>query len=206
MLILIYGKSGSGKTTALRNLTEKEVCLIGAIKKPLPFKSNIKCRYTDSFQEATVLLQSVKTPILVIDDIQFMSANQYYNLPDSGYGAKYAQMGKDLMNFIKALALWSEKTGGNVYLLWHEDYVEGQGYKAKVETTAIDKHQSIEGYFTLVLRAFNDKNGYYFETQNPLATCKAPMGMFEETKFENDLKMVNEKVIAFYQDDKPNNE
>ena len=35
---LILGKSGSGKSTAMRNLSPASTALIQIIKKPLPFK------------------------------------------------------------------------------------------------------------------------------------------------------------------------
>ena len=40
--VLIIGKSGSGKSTSLRNFGEKELALVNVIKKPLPFRKNLK--------------------------------------------------------------------------------------------------------------------------------------------------------------------
>ena len=45
--VLIYGKSGTGKSTSLRNFTENEVAVINVLNKPLPFRSNIKAACVD---------------------------------------------------------------------------------------------------------------------------------------------------------------
>ena len=39
MAVLIIGKSGSGKSTSLRNFKTEEIKLINVSKKPLPFKN-----------------------------------------------------------------------------------------------------------------------------------------------------------------------
>ena len=41
-LAMIYGQSGSGKTSALRNFTNDEVAVISVSGKPLPFRSELK--------------------------------------------------------------------------------------------------------------------------------------------------------------------
>lgn len=36
--VFILGESGTGKTASMRNLNPEDVCLIQAVKKPLPFR------------------------------------------------------------------------------------------------------------------------------------------------------------------------
>ena len=49
--ILIIGKSGSGKTTSLRNLNDKDYALINPLGKELPFKSNKPYLETFSYEQ-----------------------------------------------------------------------------------------------------------------------------------------------------------
>jgi len=44
-MIMILGESGTGKSTSIENLNEKETFIIQAVDKPLPFKS-FKKRYS----------------------------------------------------------------------------------------------------------------------------------------------------------------
>ena len=49
--VLIIGKSGSGKSTSLRNFDEKELALVNVIRKPLPFKKKF---------ESTIIMMIIK--------------------------------------------------------------------------------------------------------------------------------------------------
>ena len=44
-MIMVLGESGTGKSTSIENLNEKETFIIQAVDKPLPFKS-FKKRYS----------------------------------------------------------------------------------------------------------------------------------------------------------------
>ena len=53
--VMIIGKSGSGKTTSLRNFGEDEVYLIKVLGKPLPFRKQFKSTFqTDDYQAILV--------------------------------------------------------------------------------------------------------------------------------------------------------
>ena len=44
-MIMVLGESGTGKSTSIENLNEKETFIIQAVDKPLPFKG-FKKRYS----------------------------------------------------------------------------------------------------------------------------------------------------------------
>ncbi len=45
--VLVIGKSGSGKSTSMRNCPGKDFGLINVLKKPLPFRGKIPKVETD---------------------------------------------------------------------------------------------------------------------------------------------------------------
>ena len=49
--VLIIGKSGSGKSTSLRNCQNERWNLIRVLNKPLPFKGKIDGWFTDDYQQ-----------------------------------------------------------------------------------------------------------------------------------------------------------
>ena len=46
---MVFGQSGSGKSTSLRNFTPDEVCIINVSGKPLPFKNQHKTFNCDNY-------------------------------------------------------------------------------------------------------------------------------------------------------------
>ena len=76
--ILIIGKSGSGKSTSLRNCTEG-FNLIKVLNKPLPFKGNIPCGVSDNYDTITKWLNGSKEKSVVIDDAGYLITNQFMN-------------------------------------------------------------------------------------------------------------------------------
>ena len=77
--VLIIGKSGSGKSTSLRNFKQEDVGIINVISKPLPFKNtnNLKIINTDNYADVKTILTSCKTKSIVIDDAGYLITNQF---------------------------------------------------------------------------------------------------------------------------------
>ena len=42
VLVMIYGQSGTGKSTSLRNFSRDDVAIVNVSGKPLPFRNNLK--------------------------------------------------------------------------------------------------------------------------------------------------------------------
>ena len=56
--VLVYGKSGTGKSTSLENFAEDEIFLINVIGKRLPFKKNFKyTTITDDVEKIKSILR-----------------------------------------------------------------------------------------------------------------------------------------------------
>ncbi len=75
--ILLIGKSGSGKSTSLRNFTKEEVAVINVLGKPLPFKSDIKAPKIDDYTNIINQIKLTKKNVIVIDDSNYLITNEF---------------------------------------------------------------------------------------------------------------------------------
>lgn len=203
--VLIIGKSGSGKSTSLRNFDEKELALINVINKPLPFRKKFESTLcTDDYNTiAKGILQTQKKAI-VIDDAGYLITNQFMNNHSKVGGGNavfnlYNDLGDkfwSLIEFVKN-RLSEDKI---VYFNMHEDKNEFGDIKPKTIGKILDDKVCIEGMFTIVLRCMNDNNKHYFTTQsNGADVAKTPLEMFEDREIDNDLKMVDTTIREYYE-------
>lgn len=203
--VLIIGKSGSGKSTSLRNFNEKELALINVISKPLPFRKKFESTLcTDDYNTiAKGILQTQKKAI-VIDDAGYLITNQFMNSHSKVGGGNavfnlYNDLGDkfwSLIEFVKN-RLPEDKI---VYFNMHEDKNEFGDIKPKTIGKILDDKVCIEGMFTIVLRCMNDNNKHFFTTQsNGADVAKTPLEMFEDREIDNDLKMVDTTIREYYE-------
>ena len=85
-----------------------------------------------------------------------------------------------------------------VYLTFHEEEGESGRLKAKTVGKMLDNTLFLEGLFTIVIRSVQNERGYRFVVNESNSTTKAPIGMFEETEMDNDLKMVDTLIREYY--------
>ena len=216
--VLIIGESGTGKTTSLRNLNPKETFIIGTINKPLPFKNkgykiiakeadgkdnggNICCSDDSSIIVRTIDYISSKRPdikTIVIDDFQYLMANEFMNrVAEKGYD-KFSEIGKHAFDVINASRRIREDI--NLYILGHSDTDQSGKSKCKTIGKMLDDKVCLEGIFTIVLHSMVVDNHYVFLTQNNgMSIAKSPMGMFNKLLIDNDLKIINDTIKQYYQ-------
>lgn len=201
--VLIIGKSGTGKTSSLRNFDSKDLGIINVLGKPLPFKNDFKTIVTDDYTKIKQALLSSKVKTLIIDDAGYLITNQFMRGHSGGKGGAifdlYNQMGDnfwDLIRFIQ-IQLPEDKI---VYLTMHEDKNEVGDIKPKTIGKMLDDKVCIEGMFTIVLRSLKNEGKYVFRTQSDgLDVSKSPIGLFENEFVENDLKLITEKIKKYYE-------
>lgn len=220
--ILIVGPSGSGKSTSLSNLDPKKTFIINVKNKPLPFKGwknmysalskeNPNGNYigTDDPQTmlATMKHVSEKMPhidMMIIEDFQYMAANEFMNRATESGFQKFTSIGKN----IYSVADLHNKLRNNltvVYINHDDESTDAMGdrkVRAKTAGKLIDNVVTLEGLFTTVLftKVKKGKDGmeYYFITQTDGAnTAKSPRGMFETLEIPNDLNYVMEKMNEY---------
>ena len=76
--ILIYGKSGSGKSRSLKFFGEDEILLINIEGKALPFRNSFKyiCK-SDKLESIMTQMQKMPCKTAVIDDAGYLITNQF---------------------------------------------------------------------------------------------------------------------------------
>lgn len=202
--VLIIGKSGSGKSTSLRNFKANEVGIINVISKPLPFKNvnGLITVDTDNYVDVKKIIEGSKTPSIVIDDAGYLITNQFMRKHSNTGGGNavynlYNEIADSFWNLTEQIKkLPNDKI---VYILMHEDKNDFGDIKPKTIGKLIDDKVCLEGLFAIVLRAKKvDKNYYFFTQATDGDVAKSPIGMFDELYIENDLKAVDDKIREFY--------
>lgn len=203
--ILVIGKSGTGKSTAMRNCAGNEDWnLIRVLDKPLPFKGKINGWPTDDYLQVMKCLAASKAHNIVIDDAGYLITNAFMR-GHSEMGAGNAQFqfyNKLADNFWNLITFVQNKVPADkiVFVIMHEDQDDFGNIRPKTIGKLLDQKVCIEGMFTIVLRSIADGQGYGFMTQNAdMAVSKSPMGMFESERIDNDFLLVEKAVREFYE-------
>ena len=194
--VLIYGASGSGKSTSLRNM--HKVGLINVIGKPLPFRNDIPFVETDDYGKVKKMLFEAKVKSLMIDDAGYLLTNEFMRRSNEKGYEKFTEIGNHFWDLIRFISkeLPSDKV---VYMSMHEDKNEYGDIVPKSIGKLLSEKVSIEGMFTIVLRAMREEGKYIFRTKsNGFDVAKTPMGMFESESIENDLKVVDDTIRSYY--------
>lgn len=201
--VLIYGRSGTGKSRALLNFAEDEIFFVNVIRKRLPFRKKFKYEYqSDSVKNIKAGLKKMPTKTAVIDDAGYLQTNTFMR----GHSApKAGSSSFDLYNTI-ADDFWEliEFTKNElpedviVYIIMHELTNDYGLTKLRTIGKLLDEKVCIEGMVTIALRCMCDGTKHYFRTQNDgNDITKSPEGMFE-LEIENDLKAVDTAIREYW--------
>lgn len=202
---LILGESGSGKSTSLRNLDPAQTLLIQAIKKPLPFRSKDWKPVKDggnivvSDQSAAIINAMRKThrSLIVIDDWQYVLANEYMRRTDERGYDKFTDIGRHAWDILSAAT--DLDAGKRVYILAHTQTDEHGNRRIKTIGKMLDEKITPEGMFSIVLNTVVQNGNYLFATRNNGAnTTKSPLGLFDDDLIDNDLAAVDAAIFHYY--------
>ena len=195
--VMILGASGSGKSASLRNFQPDEVGVINVIGKPLPFRSEIKTINTDDYPMIRKCLAEAKARSIVIDDSQYLMADEFMIRAKENGFQKFTDIGRnfwDLVRFVNKID--DDKI---VYFLHHTETDENGVERAKTIGKLLNEKITLEGMFTIVLKAEVVDGQYLFATKNNgHDVVKAPMGMFKDDHIENDLKAVDDTIRGYF--------
>lgn len=201
--VIVYGKSGSGKSRSLKEFAEDEILFINTVNKRLPFQKQFKYEYkTADVAKVKNALKKMPTKTAVIDDFgyqqtaRFMAEHTkkqggsqfdlYNNIADDAYG---------LIMFVK------EELPDDVivYLIMHEETSDFGDTKLKTIGKLLDQKVCVEGLVTVCLRAMKEGTSkYFFRTQSDGADIsKSPEGMFD-LQIDNDLKAVDVAIRGYW--------
>ena len=196
--VLILGRSGSGKSTSLRNFEPNECVVFNIAGKPLPFKKKLPTAQRPNYAQIVQSLQANKHRCYVIDDANYLMAFESFALAQQKGYDKFTKMAVNFESLIEAALSTSDET--TVYFLMHPE-VDDAGYlKPKTIGKMLDNQLCIEGLFSVVLIAGRDSSGYYFQTQTSgNDPAKSPVGLFDSERIENDLKAVDDAIRDYWQ-------
>lgn len=203
----ILGESGTGKSTSMRSMDPAQTLLIQAIKKPLPFRSE-GWRYVtkdggnmivrDSAADIIDLMHRTQREVIVLDDYQYILANEFMRRTDERGFDKFTEIGKHAWEIIRAAADLPEHK--RVYVLSHTETTDAGRVKAKTIGRMLDEKITLEGMFSIVLRTAVINDQYVFRTRNNGSdTVKTPLGMFDAETIPNDLAAVDAAIVDYYQ-------
>lgn len=215
-VIGVMGESGSGKTTAMRNLDPKTTFYIDCDKKGLNWKgwrnqySEDKKNYfrSDSFSIVERLLVKINTEdqfkkvkCVVIDTLNGMMVAEEMKILAMQSGDKrsawsdLAQNGWSIIN--TALALREDLT---VIILCHSETISDDNgiIRTRIKTNGRKLEKLVlESKMTTVVWAVRQDDKYKFILSADGSTCKVPLGAFDTAEIDNDITAVL-KALADY--------
>ncbi len=196
--VLILGESGSGKSASLRNFARNQVAVFNVAAKPLPFRgSKLRTVNTTLYHEIKSGLSSGTALSYVIDDSQYLMANEFFDrATEKGYD-KYTELGLHFRDLLEHIVTATPKDC-IVYLLHHTELDANNRLKAKTIGKMLDEKLTVEGLFSIVLLCKAEQDKHIFITQGKGAsTAKSPMEMFPP-ELDNDLALVDKTIREYY--------
>lgn len=197
--VMILGESGTGKSASMRNFSKGELAIINVAGKPLPFKNDLPMVSTDRYLEIVNALMKMKAKSAVIDDAQYLLANEFMRRSGEMGFQKFTDIAKNYWSLIAETVCKQMPDDKIVYFMSHIERDQNGYEKVKTIGKLLDEKITVEGLFTIVLKTHVEDGKYTFRTQNSgFDTVKSPIGMFEEIEIDNDLKMVDNAIREYY--------
>lgn len=203
-VVMVIGKSGSGKSTSMRNFAKDELALINVNKKPLPFKGKFDSTLeSTNYEQIEKAIFSTQKKVIVIDDAGYLITNQFMMGHGENKGNAVFELYNSLAdNFYKLIKFCQEKVADDktVYFVMHEDKNDFGDIKPKTIGKLLDEKVCVEGLFTIALRAECLNGEYIFHTKTDGSdVTKAPLGLFDKETIPNDLRAVDIAIRNYYE-------
>ena len=197
IIVMVYGQSGTGKSTSLRNFRPEDVAVINVSGKPLPFRGAMKTYNTDDYMKIDAAIHKTDRRSIIIDDATYLMTGEFMRTAKvTGY-QKFTDMALNYYTLVReCAALPDDKI---VYFLGHSETDAEGREKFKTIGKLLDEKITLEGLYTIVLKTAVQDGKYLFATHNSgQDTVKTPMGMFAEDYIDNDLAAVDAAIREYY--------
>ena len=196
--ILVLGKSGSGKSTSLRNFAPDEVGIFNVLGKPLPFKGGARFpQFTQpGYDDIRAALHRNERRAYVVDDSTYLMQNENFErAKEKGY-EKFTDMALHFQQLIGAAISTDSDT--IVYFLHHVDENADGSEKVKSIGKMLEEKFCIEGACPVVIDCRVIDGEHRFVTRNDgMNLAKAPMDSLPD-EMDNDLKAVDTMLREYW--------
>lgn len=205
-VICLAGDSGSGKTTAMRNLDPATTYYIDGDKKGLSWKGwrqqyNAKHKNYIATNDPDVVqfvLQGVASQrpeitTIVVDTLNgIMVGEEMRRTHEKGYD-KWTDLASFVWNIVDGAYDYRDDLL-IIFVCHTQTEYDENGYQwTRIRTNGrkLDKIV-LESKFTTVLLAKSVEGRYIFETRSNRSTAKTPLGAFDALEIDNDIvKVIN---------------
>ena len=222
-VVMLLGKSGTGKSTSIKTLDPKETIVINVLKKKLPFKGSSSMYSTENknlfqkedYLEVISLLRNISEKAssvknIIIDDMIYIMRKEYFKrAKESGYG-KYTELAQHFQQIISTCEGLRDDL--NVFFILHSEDMQSDkttiGYKVSTIGQLVDNQYNPVEVVPMVLYSaikYDDKGNpqYGFYTHRCMEgmveiPAKSPDGMFADDFIPNDLAMVVNAMNEYY--------
>ena len=199
-VVLVYGKSGSGKSRSLKNFKEDEIFYVNVTDKRLPFSHGFD--FMSTTDKVDTILEGVKrmpTKVAVVDDAGYIMTNMFMDGHGKGDQFKlYNDIADAMWKLILGIKGMANSEDKIVYLTFHEDKGDQGDSKLLTIGKLLDQKCNIEGLCTIVLHCMVKAGKHIFVTNSDgYDIAKSPEGMFD-MEIDNDLKAVDDRIREFY--------
>lgn len=202
--VVLYGKSGSGKTSSLKTFGSEEIALICVEDKALPFRGSFK--YTFKTDSVSTIIKSLKTlpenvKTAVIDDCGYIMTHHFMKnhrkMQGNAQFDMYNQIADDMYSLVNGIK--SLPSDIIVYLIFHEDTSDYGETKLLTIGKLLDQKANLIGMVTIAIRCMSDSGRHFFRTVTDGSDItKTPEDMFAEEEINNDLKAVDTAIREYY--------
>lgn len=206
--VIVYGKSGSGKSRSLKRFAEDEIVFINVERKMLPFKGRFKYELkSDDISEIKRWLTAMKKQNVhtaVIDDAGYLMTNQFmygHSAPRSG-SSSFDLFNDIADNFWGLLEYIKQQLPDEtiVYIMMHENTSDYGDTKLRTIGKLLDEKVCIEGMTTIAIRCMTEGSRHFFKVRTDGSDItKTPEDMFGTDTVENDLKAVDTVIREYYE-------
>lgn len=202
--VLVYGKSGSGKSRSLKFFESEEILFINIEGKELPFRNSFKYRCkTDKLDTIISQLQKMPCKTAVIDDAGYLMTHHFMDNHRNKKGNASFDMYDDIadkMYFLVKRIKDELPQDVIVYIMLHEDTNDQGDTKLRTIGKLIDNKVCLEGMVTVCIRCMSDEGKHFFRTATDgFDITKTPEDMFSDVEIDNNLKLVDSTIRDFYQ-------
>ena len=222
-IIMLLGKSGTGKSTSIKGLDPKETVVINVLGKRLPFKGsnalynkeNKNLFQRESYTDIISLVQNISDKAtnvknIILDDFIYVMRKEYFSRArETGYN-KYTELAQHFQQIISTCEKLREDL--NVFMILHSEDVQSDktttGYKVSTVGNLVDNCYNPLEVVPMVLYSsvkYDDKGNtqYGFYTHRCKEgvveiPAKTPDEMFDEDFIPNDLGYVVKKMNEYY--------